>query len=113
MGGLLADSPLDNLFFESSLSTDKYAMNSLADRKVYVGKVIDMGEPTETKGIDQDISIMPVMSGHRDEKTLGVEFTTDYTEVETDIYLSLRQDAITSVTEFDFEAYGNWRAGRQ
>ena len=112
MGGLLADSPLDNLLFELSLSTDKYAMISLSDRKVYVGKVIDMGEPTETNGIDQDISIMPVMSGYRDEETLGVEFTTDYTEVEADIYLSLRQDAITSVTEFDFEAYENWKADR-
>jgi hypothetical protein len=38
-------------------------MISLEDRKVYVGKVIDMGEPTETNGIDQDISIMPLMSG--------------------------------------------------
>ncbi len=109
MGGLLADSPLDNLLFELSLSTNKYAMISLENRKVYVGKVIDMGEPTETNGIDQDISIMPLMSGYRDEKTLEVEFRTDYAEVDSDIYLSLRQDAITSVTEFDFKAYDQLR----
>jgi len=105
MGEILADSPLDYLLFELSLATDKYAMISLNDRKVYVGKVIDMGEPTETNGVDQDISIMPLMSGFRDEKTLEVRFTTDYAEVESDIYLSLRQDMITSVTEFDFDAY--------
>ncbi len=112
MGGLLADSPLDNLLFELSLSTRKYAMISLADRKVYVGKVIDMGEPTETNGIDQDISIMPLMSGYRDEKTLEVVFKTDYAEVDSDIYLSLRQDSITSVTEFDFDAYDKLGVGQ-
>lgn len=105
MGRILADSPLDYLLFELSLSKDKYAMITLEDRKVYVGKVIDMGEPTETNGIDQDISIMPLMSGYRDKDTLKIEFTTDYDEVEADIYLSLRQDKIISVTEFDFDAY--------
>lgn len=105
IGEILADSPLDNLLFELSLSTDKYAMISLESRKVYVGKVIDMGEPTETNGIDQDISIIPLMSGYRNTDTLEVEFKTDYDGVNSDIYLSLRQDAITSVTAFDFDAY--------
>lgn len=111
IGEILADSPLDNLLFELSLATDKYAMISLEDRKVYVGKVIDMGEPTETNGIDQDISIMPLMSGHRGQETLEVTFTTSYDDVESDIYLSLRQDKIIAVTEFDFDAYKTWNAG--
>ena len=108
IGEILSDSPLDNLLFELSLQTDKYAMISLEDRKVYVGKVIDMGEPTEVNGIDQDISIMPLMSGYRDKDTLEVKFTTSYEDVDADIYLSLRQDAIISVTEFHFDAYRKW-----
>lgn len=105
IGELLSDSPLDDLLFKLSLQKDKYVMLSMEDRKVYVGKVIDLGEPTETNGMDQDISIMPLMSGHRDKDTLKVQFHTFYEDAESDIYLSLRQDAITSATEFDFEAY--------
>ncbi len=108
IGELLSDSPLDDLLFKLSLQKDKYAMLTMADRKVYVGKIIDLGEPTETNGMDQDISIMPLMSGYRDTDTLKVKFETFYEEVESDIYLSLRQDAIISATEFDFEAYRKW-----
>lgn len=108
IGELLEDSPLDNLLFNLSLQKDKYAMLAMSDRKVYVGKVISLGEPTETNGMDQDISIMPLMSGYRDKDTLNVEFKTFYEEVGSDIYLSLRQDAIISATEFDFAAYHQW-----
>lgn len=110
IGELLSDSPLDDLLFKLSLQKDKYAMITLQDRKVYVGKVIDLGEPTETNGIDQDISIMPVMSGCRDKDSLEVSFKTFYEDIDADIYLSLRQDAILSVTEFNFGAYKAWNA---
>ncbi len=108
IGELLEDSPLDNLLFNLSLQKNKYAMLGMSDRKVYVGKVISLGEPTETNGMDQDISIMPIMSGYRDKDTLRVHFSTFYDEVDTHIYLSLRQDAIVSATEFDFVAYRKW-----
>ena len=113
IGEILSDSPLDDLLFKLSLQKDKYAMLTMNDRKVYVGKVIDLGEPTETNGMDQDVSIMPLMSGYRDKDSLKVEFKTFYEEVESDIYLSLRQDAIVSATEFDFDAYRKWSAGRK
>jgi len=45
---ILEDSPLDNLLFNLSLDKDKYVMLSMDDRKVYVGKVISLGEPSET-----------------------------------------------------------------
>lgn len=109
MGKLLQDSPLDNLLFNLSLHRNKYAMLTLSNRKVYVGKIISMGEPTETNGIDQDISIMPLMSGYRDTDTLRVKFTTDYSDTDIDIYLSLRQDSIVSATEFNFDAYNTWK----
>lgn len=108
IGEIISDSPLDDLLFKLSLHKDKYAMLSMNDRKVYVGKIISLGEPTETNGVDQDISIMPLMSGHRDKDSLKVSFNTFYEEVESDIYLSLRQDAIVSATEFDFDAYRKW-----
>lgn len=108
IGELLDDSPLDSLLFNLSLQKDKYVMLTMNDRKVYVGKIISLGEPTETNGMDQDISIMPLMSGYRDKDTLKVEFKTFYEQVSANIYLSLRQDAILSATEFDFKAYRVW-----
>lgn len=108
IGELLDDSPLDNLLLRLSLEKDKHAMLTMNDRKVYVGKVISLGEPSETSGMDQDVSIVPLMSGYRDKDTLKVTFTTYYEEVDADIYLSLRQDAIVSATEFDFAAYRAW-----
>lgn len=110
---LLEDSPLDDLLFRLSLQKDKYAMLTMEDRKVYVGKIISLGEPSETTGMDQDISIIPLMSGYRDKDTLRVTFTTDYDRVDSDIYLSLRQEQITSATEFNFEAYQTWQASRK
>ena len=50
------------------------------------------------------------MSGYRDKDTLKVNFTTHYSEVEATIHLALRQDAIVSVTEFDFDAYARWNS---
>lgn len=110
---ILEDSPLDDLLFRLSLQKDKYAMLMMEDRKVYVGKIISLGEPSETNGMDQDISIMPLMSGYRDKDTLRVTFTTDYALVDSDIYVSLRQDQIVSATEFNFEAYRTWQGTRK
>lgn len=108
IGELLGDSPLDDLLFKLSLQRDKYVMLTMDDRKVYVGKVISLGEPTETDGMDQEISIMPLMSGYRNKDDLKVEFTTSYDEVDVDIYICLRQEAIVSATEFDMAAYRTW-----
>lgn len=108
MGELLEDSPLDNLLFHLSLDKEKYAMLTMSDRKVYVGKVVSLGEPSETSGMDQDITIMPIMSGYRNKDNLTIDFTTHYSEIETEVFLSLRQDAIVSATEFDFHAYKIW-----
>lgn len=47
MGRILADSPLDAILYESYVSEDKLVMLSLANRKVYVGVVNNMGEPNE------------------------------------------------------------------
>jgi len=107
-GAVLEDSPLDKLLFSLMQQKKKFVMLSLSDRKVYVGKVISMGEPSETGGMDQDISLIPLMSGYRDEKNLKVDFVTFYDEVEGEFYLTIRQEMIVSATEFNFKAYNEW-----
>ncbi|WAT88373.1 hypothetical protein [Delftia acidovorans] len=105
---ILEDSPLDNLLFQISMDKSKQIMLTMDDRKVYVGKIIQLGEPSETSGMDQDIVILPVMSGYRDKDNLKVVFTTYYKDVNKELELCLRQDSIVSATEFSNEAYKIW-----
>lgn len=106
IANILSDSPLDNLLFTSSMSKDASPlMLSLKDRKVYVGQIISLGEPNETQGSDQEISMIPIMSGYRDKDTLKVIFNTKYDDVDEDIYLTIRQDDIVSATAFSFDSY--------
>jgi hypothetical protein len=109
IGQLLEDSPLDFLLYSLSLDASKQVMLTMSDRKVYVGRVISLGEPSATSGMDQDVSIVPIMSGYRDKDTLTVTFTTHYNDAPNDIYLSLRQSAILAATEFNFDAYKIWQ----
>lgn len=83
-------------------------MLTMDDRKVYVGKIIQLGEPSETSGMDQDIVILPVMSGYRDKDNLKVVFTTYYKDVDKELELCLRQESIVSATEFSDDAYKIW-----
>jgi hypothetical protein len=110
IGEILEDSPLDDLLYRLSLDKTKYAMVTMDDRKVYVGKVISLGEPSATKGMDQDVGMIPLMSGYRHKDKLTAEFTTFYSDIEKDIYLCLRQQSIISATEFDFDAYNGWNS---
>lgn len=105
---ILEDSPLDNLLFKISMDKKKQIMLTMDDRKVYVGKIIQLGEPSETSGMDQDIVILPVMSGYRDKDNLKVVFTTYYKDVDKELELCLRQESIVSATEFSDDAYKIW-----
>lgn len=105
---VLEDSPLDFLLWTISISKTKLVMLTMDDRKVYVGKIVTMGEPSETTGMDQEIVIIPVMSGYRDKDTLSVKFTTQYKEINKELQVCLRQESIVSATEFDFDAYRKW-----
>jgi len=108
IGQLLSDSPLDSALYEALIEKERETalMLSLSDRKVYVGKVISMGEPNEVEGPDQEVTIIPIMSGYRDKDTLKVKFTTHYDgEKDKDLTIVLRQDLISSVSEFEFDTY--------
>lgn len=105
-GTILSDSPLDNFLFNASLEKGDYQiMVTLSDRKVYVGKVNNLGEPNESEGADQEISIVPTMSGYREKDSLEVKFTTLYSGLSEDTFIILRQDSILSVSEFSFDIY--------
>jgi len=106
MSDILSDSPLDSELFHSYIN-EKSVLIALANRKVYVGQVVSMGEPNETEGMDQEISILPHISGYRDKNNLTVNFTTQYQSVDTqvEIKVTLRQELIESVSRFDFEVY--------
>ncbi len=117
MGKLLRDSPLDAQLYRLYLQR-RPVMLSMADRKIYVGMIADMGEPTETEGPDQEIALLPMLSGYREKDTLKVEFTTFYNdfygqETETErkvpaLTIILRQSNIVSATEFSDSAYAHW-----
>ncbi|HEE1103629.1 TPA: hypothetical protein R6449_005256, partial [Klebsiella pneumoniae] len=51
---------------------------TLSSRKVYVGIVNGIQEPTESEAPNSYISIFPIMSGYRDKDTLSITFTNSY-----------------------------------
>ncbi|MEQ3530594.1 hypothetical protein [Pseudoalteromonas sp. XMcav11-Q] len=108
LGRILKDSPLDRLLFYA-FNEKKLLMFTLKNRQVYIGRVNSTGEPTENKGVDQEVCIIPIMSGYRDDKSLAVDLITHYNKIEKNIYLTLRQEEIISATEFDLDAYENFK----
>ncbi|WCE10093.1 hypothetical protein [Pseudomonas sp. JBR1] len=109
LAGILKDSPLDDLLMTASINRETL-MLTLEERKVYVGRITTLGEPSETEGADQDVCIKPIMSGYRDKDKLWVTFTTHYADKGKDIYLTLKQSQIVSATRFDFDAYEAFRS---
>ncbi|MBN47539.1 MAG: hypothetical protein CMH23_13810 [Methylophaga sp.] len=108
---ILKDSPLDSMLYDSfvSSSPEKYLMLTMDDGKVYVGKVVSLGEPTESEGMDQEIVITPYLSGYRKKETLKVNFTTKYSEIDEDIALVLKQDKIISATVYNSKIYDEFQ----
>ena len=95
LGDILKDSPLDDLLFNAMIKKFPVMM-TLEDRKVYLGYIITTGEPNESEGPDQEVSILPIMSGFRKSDTLEVEFTTDYSNFDNEVYMTIRQEKIIS-----------------
>ncbi|AEF47173.1 hypothetical protein SerAS12_4075 [Serratia sp. AS12] len=94
---------------------------SLSSRKVYIGIVNGLDEPTENEKPNQYISLFPIMSGYRDSSTLSIEFTNNYpSEFKTKSALSTRtmkkkqindmdliisSEEISSISWFDFPLF--------
>jgi len=101
---LVKDSPLDSALW-SAILNDQPLMLDMSDRKVYVCKISTMGEPNENQGADQEIVIVPILSGYRDKDTLKVTFTTKYEELNVNSALILKQENIVSIRDFDIDVW--------
>lgn len=75
-------------------------MITMDDRKVYVGHIVDIGAPTEVTGVDQEIALIPSVSGYRDKDTMKVVYTTDYSDDTPMRPISFRQSNIISISPF-------------
>lgn len=115
MGRVLSDSPLDALLYQSYISEKLLVMLTLSNRKVYVGVVNNMGEPNEVEGFDQEISLVPILSGYRDKDDLSVHWTTAYQEVDPDenLRIVIRQELIETASEFDFDTWEAFAYSRE
>jgi len=113
MASILKDSPIDYLFFKSYVEDGFFIMFTMEDRKVYIGRVVSLGEPNESEGLDQEITITPYASGYRNKDDLRLEITTKYTEVSSDISLTIRQDKIISATHFSQEIFEEFKSNNR
>ncbi|MBT0647116.1 hypothetical protein KJJ93_29425, partial [Escherichia coli] len=70
---------LDSMLLDAMESRPKKSiLVTLSSRKVYVGIVNGIQEPTESEAPNSYISIFPIMSGYRDKDTLSITFTNSY-----------------------------------
>lgn len=100
----LSDSPLDKLFFESFVHS-KPLMITLECRKVYVGTISSLGEPNESEGMDQEISIIPIASGFRCKDELKVYLPVDYDLIQSDMNIVIRQEQVLTAVWFYDDVY--------
>ncbi|MCV2884955.1 hypothetical protein OE749_09625 [Aestuariibacter sp. AA17] len=108
MKQLVKDSPMDKMLLDASLQIQPMLF-SLSNRKVYVGFVSSMGEPTENEGMDQEVRIVPIMSGYRDTNTLVPVFEHEYHRLDKalrkSLSITIRQELIDTVCPFSFDVY--------
>lgn len=70
---------LDSMLLDAIENVPKVpVMVTLSSRKVYVGVINGIQEPTENEGPNKHISIFPIMSGYRHKDTLQIEFLNTY-----------------------------------
>lgn len=114
--------PLTRQLMESMRDQNNQYMFSMEDRKVYVGRVSDIGDLHEAGGMDEDFQIVPTMSGYRDKDTLKVTYTTDYSAVVEEMLLKgrkigftivLSQKNIVSMSRFEDDIWSNFKARQE
>jgi hypothetical protein len=86
-----------------AFATREQVMLSMEDRKVYVGYISSLGAPTEVSGIDQELQLIPTISGYRDDDTREVKYTTHYSVIDIECPIVLKQENIVSVTMFNVD----------
>lgn len=98
----VSHSPIRSTLYQSFVFKTP-VMVSMDDRKVYVGYIKSLGGPTEVTGVDQEIQLLPLVSGYRDKDTLKVEYTTEYPSDATIEPVCFKQENITSIGFFSAE----------
>ncbi|HAO9338196.1 TPA: hypothetical protein IRM92_004762, partial [Escherichia coli] len=118
----ISNSTLDSMLLDALESSPKEPiLITLSSRKVYVGIVNGIQEPTESEAPNSYISIFPIMSGYRDKDTLSITFTNSYpSEVLVSSAITMdsqkrhkvknmdiifRADEISHLSWFDFELF--------
>lgn len=101
---ILSDSPLDKILIDAYTNIEEILI-STDSGKVYVGFISQLAEPNENRGMNQEIAIVPTMSGFRNKEDQTVQFTTYYPEDDDDSYVVLKQDLIISASPFSNETY--------
>lgn len=99
------ESPLDLLFFES-LSFGSTVMITMSSGKVYIGEINKCGDPNEKDGPNQEVSIIPILSGYRNKVDNSLNITNEYSIEGYDFSVVIPKNQIISVSNFDIEAYG-------
>lgn len=102
LGETVQHSPICSTLVDAFAGKDE-VMITMDDRKVYVGYIIDVGAPTEVTGVDQEILLIPTVSGYRDKDTLKVVYTTDYPSDTPIRPIGFRQENIISISVFSDE----------
>ncbi|EMH7332141.1 TPA: hypothetical protein ACXJEO_000008 [Serratia marcescens] len=75
----ISNSTLDSMLLDAMESNPKKSiLVTLSSRKIYVGIVNGIQEPTESEAPNSYISIFPLMSGYREKDTLSINFTNSY-----------------------------------
>ncbi|SDS04297.1 hypothetical protein SAMN05216198_1049 [Halopseudomonas litoralis] len=102
--GILSHRPLES-FLSTALAAMDVVMLSMDDRKVYVGVVASLGDPSECHGGTEDVVFRPIISGYRCKDHLKVTFTTHYSAVDQNLFIILKQENIISASHFDDAIY--------
>lgn len=114
--------PLTRALRASMRDQNNLYMFSMSDRKVYVGRVANIGILHEAGGMDDDFVIVPTMSGYRDKDTLKVSYTTDYSAVINELVLKdrkvgfsivLSQKNIVSMSRYEDEVWNHFKARQE
>lgn len=118
----ISNSTLDSMLLDAMESNPKMPiLVTLSSRKVYVGIVNGIQEPTESEAPNSYISIFPIMSGYRDKDTLSITFTNSYpsevmvhsavtvdslkTHKVKNMDILISADEISHLSWFDFELF--------
>ena len=105
LASLMAETPTNKLFFESMMSK-KTILVTLKCSKVYVGVITRLSEPNESDGPIQELSLLPLMSGFREQESRRINFINNYVNLgETETHITIPRNEVTHASWFTEELH--------